>query len=165
MPAIQTVNPDEAVILGLLLELALAVDSPAYKPAGVAAGYNTAGDNLAGQRITMADFLNALENVLVCSVNSPGFPACCFDILEEFLGTAESRILCSELLPQFDGGTFAVLDSDNGSVGLVAVCGAVALAAVGADNQVIFGEVNGMLYAALLVDNLLCNLFLGSAVT
>ena len=33
VPAVEAVDPDQAVILGLLLELTLTVDGPAYEPA------------------------------------------------------------------------------------------------------------------------------------
>ncbi len=52
-------------------------------------------------------------------------------------GLAEGLVLRGELLPELHGGTLAVLDADHRGVGLVAVGGAVALAAVGADDKII----------------------------
>ena len=49
-------------------------------------------------------------------------------------------------------------------MGLVTVGGCVALAAVGADDKVVFGQVNDLLDAALSELYLLCDLLLGSAV-
>lgn len=115
VPAVKTVDPDQAVVGGLLLELTLTVDGPAYEPARVAAGHDAAGDDLAGQRITLADLLDSVEDLLVCGVDGPGLPGGLLDAGEELLGTAERRILSRDLLPHLDGGTLAVLTVTTGA--------------------------------------------------
>ena len=164
VPAIQTVDPDEAVVGGLLLELTLTVDRPADQPAGVTAGDDAAGDDLAGQGISLAYLLDGVKYLLVCGVDSPGFPAGLLDAGKELFGTAESGILRRDLLPHLDGGAFAVLDGDDGGVGLIAVGGGVALAAVGADDEIVFGQVDDLLNAALRELYLLCDFLFGRAV-
>ena len=164
VPAVEAVDPNQAMVCRLLLELALAVDGPAYEPARIAAGNYAAGDDLAGQRIALADLLDSIEDLLVCCIDGPGFPRGLLDACEELLGTAECRILSRDLLPHLDRGAFAVLNGDNRCMGVIAVCGSIALAAVGADDKIILGQVDDLLYAALSVLDLLCDLLLGGAV-
>ena len=75
------------------MELTLTVDRPADQPAGVAAGDDAAGNDLAGQRVALADLLDGVEDLLVGRVDGPGLPAGLLDVLEELLGMAERRIL------------------------------------------------------------------------
>jgi hypothetical protein len=42
----QPIEPHQALILRLGMELRLAVDRPAQEPAGISGSYNAAGDNL-----------------------------------------------------------------------------------------------------------------------
>lgn len=49
-------------------------------------------------------------------------------------------------------------------MGVIAVCRSIALTAVGADNEIVLGEVDDLLNAALSVLYLLCDLLLGGAV-
>ena len=164
VPAVEAVDPDQAVILRLLLELALTVDGPADEPARIAAGDDAAGDDLAGQRVALADLLDGIEDLLVGRVDGPGLPAGLLDVLEELLGMAEGRILCSELLPHLDGRAFTVFDLDDRRVGVVAVSGRVALAAVGADDEIVLGQLYDLFHAALGVLDLLGNLLVLGAV-
>ena len=98
------------MILGLVAELLLTVQRPAQQPVGVGDRDNAAGDDLAGEGISLAYLLDGVKYLLVGGVDSPGFPAGLLDVLEELLGMAERRILRGELLPHLDGRAFAVLD-------------------------------------------------------
>ena len=164
VPAVEAVDPDQAVILRLLLELTLTVDGPADEPARVAAGDDAAGDDLAGERVALADLLDRIEDLLVGRVDRPGLPAGLLDVLEELLGTAEGRILRGELLPHLDGRAFAVLDRHDRCVGVIAVSGRVALAAVGADDEIVLCQLDDLFHAALGVLDLLGDLLVLGAV-
>ena len=70
----QRVYPHEAVILGLLTELRLAVDRPAQQPGGILDGDDAAGDYLTGERVALADLLDIGDYALIQGFNGGAHP-------------------------------------------------------------------------------------------
>ena len=161
MPTVEPIPPDEAVVGGLVGELALAVDGPRQQPAGILCRHDAAGDDLSRQRVAVADRLDGVQHFLVGRVDGPGFPARLFDVFEELLGMAEVRRLRGDFLPQLHRGAFAVLDGDDRGGVLASVGGAIALRTVRDEHEVVFGQVDGLGDATLRVFDALGNLLRG----
>ena len=83
VPAVQAINPDQAVVLRLARELSLPVDCPADKPLRVFGCDNASGNDLSAQRIPVADCFDGFQNFFVCRVDGPGFPRGLLDAAEK----------------------------------------------------------------------------------
>ena len=61
----QTVDPDTQLVLRLVAELLLTVQRPAEQPVGVLNGDDAACDGVATERVTLADLLDILRDLVV----------------------------------------------------------------------------------------------------
>ena len=151
IPAVQSVNPDQAVIIRLILELTLAVDCPADEPAGILRCHDSAGYYLSGERISVADLLDGLQNLLVRRIHRPGLPAGLLNVPEEYVRMTEGVILSRQLLPQLHRRTLSVLDLNLRRMRLIAVGRTVALRTVCHKDQIILSQINGLILSVLCV--------------
>ena len=158
IPAVEAVDPDQAVVVRLVLELSLAVDRPADEPARILCGDNAARNNPSGERIAVADPLNRIQDLLVRRVNGPGLPARLLDAAEELVRMTEGIVLRRELLPELNRRALAVLNRNDRRVCLIAVGRAVALRAICHKDKIVLREIDRLLLAALRVLDALCYL-------
>ena len=146
----QAVDPDAQLVLGLVSELLLTVQRPAEQPVGVLNGDDAACDGVATERVTLADLLDILRDLVVQRSDGGTLPVGVFGVGAELLRVTEGRVLRSDLLPQIpavarlDGGVKA------GSLVLCTHGAALHTAAVGDEQQVVLGQVDGVGLACVL---------------
>ena len=156
----QAVDPDAQLVLGLVSELLLTVQRPAEQPVGVLNGDDAACDGVATERVTLADLLDILRDLVVQRSDGGAFPVGMFGVGAELFRIAECGVLCSDLLPQvpavarLDGGIKACC------LVLCAHRAAFHAAAVGDEQQIIFGQVNGADLTCVLHNHAACLLAL-----
>ena len=157
----QTVNPHQALILGLIPELGLTVDGPAQEPAGILHGHDAAGNHAAGKGVTLADILDIGNDLLIQCGDGGAHPVGLLRIMAELVGMTEGRILCSNSAPHIPataGLDFGV----EGCHGVLGTHGGVLHAAtVGNEHQIVFRQVNKLMFALRQQLNTLCLLFTG----
>ena len=156
----QTVDPDTQLVLRLVAELLLAVQCPAEQPVGVLNGDDAAGDGVAAERVTLANLLDILRDLVVQGGNGSAIPVGMFRVGAELLGMAESGILCSDLFPQIPA--VARLDGGVKACSLVLRTHGAALhtATVGDEQQIVLGQVDGAGLPRMLHDHAACLLAL-----
>ena len=131
------------MVLGLITELLLTVQGPAEQPAGILDRDDAAGDGVAAEGVTLADLLDILGDLVVQGGDGGAFPVGQLRLRAELFGMAEGGVLCGDLLPQIPA--VARLDGGIKACGLVLSADGAALhaAAVGDEEQVVLGEVDG----------------------
>ena len=87
----QTVDPDAQLVLGLVAELLLAVERPAEQPAGILDGDDAAGDGVAAERITLADLLDILRDLVVQRGDGRTLPVGMFRVGAELIRDGRTR--------------------------------------------------------------------------
>ena len=130
------------MVLGLRSELRLAVDGPAHEPGGILHGHDAAGDDLAGERVALADLGDIGDDTLVERFDGGAHPVGLLGIVAELVGVAEGGVLRGDLAPHIPAAALL----DLGVVGrggvLAAHRGIFHAAAVGDEYEVIFGQVD-----------------------
>ena len=96
---VQGVDPDDDLVLRLVLEVRLAVDRPGQQPAGVAGGHDAAGDHLAGEGVALGDLLDVAGDALVPRRHGAGLPLRLGDVRAEDIRVAEGLVLRRDLAP------------------------------------------------------------------
>ena len=124
-------------------------------------GDDAACDGVATERVTLADLLDILRDLVVQRSDGGAFPVGMFRVGAELFRIAECGVLCSDLLPQIP----AVARPDGGikACGLVLRADGAALhaAAVRDEDEVVFREVDGLLLAVADDVDALSQLVLG----
>ena len=141
------VDPDEAVVLGLRAELRLAVDGPAHQPGGILHGDDAAGDDMAGERVALADIFDIGDDLLVEGLDGGAHPVGLLGVIAELVGMAEGRILRGDLAPHVPAAAGFDLVVVGGGLVLAAAGGIFDAAAVGDEDEVVLGEVDGVFLA------------------
>ena len=149
---VQAVDPNHQLILGLCLEVRLAVDGPAHQPGRILDRDDAAGHNAAGEGITLADGLDVGRNAVVQRGDGRALPIAAGGIAAELFGMAEGRILRGDVAPQVPAA--AVFDLEFGGMRVVAGRGIFGAAAVGDKYEVVLNQVNGFFLALMDAEDL-----------
>ena len=96
----QPINPNDELILRLIFEMRLAVQCVAHQPVGILDRDDPAGNNLAAERIALADLLNIRRNAAVQRGDGCGFPIRLIRMRAEFIRVTKGRILRRDIAPQ-----------------------------------------------------------------
>ena len=139
----QGVHPHQAVVLGLVAELGLAVDGPAHQPGGVLDGDDAAGDHMAGEGVALADVLDIGDDLLVQSLHGGAHPVGLLGVMAELVGMAKGRVLCGDLAPHIPAAAGLQLGVVGGGLILTAHGGVLHAAAVGDEHQIVLRQVDG----------------------
>ena len=134
-------------VLGLRAELRLTVDGPAHEPARILDGDDAAGDDMAGERIALADVLDIGDDPLVEGLDGGAHPVGLLGVIAELVGMAEGRILRGDLAPHVPAAAGFDLGVVGGRLVLAAAGGIFDAAAVGDEDEVVLGEVDGVFLA------------------
>ena len=136
----QAVNPDDQLILRLILEMRLAVQRVAHQPVGILDCDDAAGHDLAAERIALADLLDIRRNAVVQRGDRRGFPISLIGLRAEFIRMSKRRILRRDVAPQLPAS--AVLIVELRRVIVVAQRGIFRAAAVGHEDKIVFRQRN-----------------------
>ena len=127
----QAVHPHAQLVFRLVSELLLAVQSPAQQPVGILHGDDAACHHAAGERVTLADFLNIWRNFHVKRSYGGAHPLRMLRIAAEYVRVAETRILLGDATPHIPTAAGLNFRSPRGRLGLRAHRRVLHAAAVG----------------------------------
>ena len=105
----QSVYPHHQLILGLILEMRLSVQSIAHQPLGILHRDNTPGHHLAAEGISLADFLYIRRDPVIQCSDGCRFPIGSLGIGAEFIRMAEGRILGCDVAPQLPAAAYRII--------------------------------------------------------
>ncbi len=141
----QTVHPYAQLVLGLVAELLLAVQRPAHQPVGILDGDDAAGDDLAGERVALADLLDIRHN-LWSSVVTVALIQLVSSGSEQNLSGWPKLGSCAAIAPHIPAA--AGLEVRFHAAGVLGSHGGVLdAAAVGDEHQIVLGQVDGLFVA------------------
>ena len=138
----QAVRPYAQLVLRLVAELLLTVQRPAHKPIGILNGHNAAGHHMAGERVSLADFLNIRRNLHVKRGNGGAHPLRMLRIAAEYVRVAETRVLLGDATPHIPAAAGLDLRSPCGCFGLRAHGRILHATTVSNEHQIVLTQVN-----------------------
>ena len=136
----QAIYPYQALILGLIAELGLAVDGPAHEPAGILYRYDAAGDYATAEGIAFADTLNIRDDAVIQGGHGGAHPVGLFGIEAEFVGMAKGGVLDRDAPPHIPAAAFLDFRAKIGGHILAAHGGVLNAAAIGDENKIVIRQ-------------------------